>query len=423
MNAVTDMHSHRRKTSHANSLALDAIRAHFPALHQQVHGKPLAYLDNAATAQKPRAVIDTIEHYYAKDYSNVHRGVHYLAERATAAYEAARETTRNFINARDNREIVFVRGTTEAINLVAQTFGRSQFKPGDEILITELEHHANIVPWQILCDQIGTVLKVAPINDSGELNLAEFNKLLGTRTRLVAVTHISNALGTILPVAEIIKLAHAQDIPVLVDGAQAAPHQQVDVQQLNCDFYAFSGHKLFGPTGIGVLFGKQELLEAMPPYQGGGEMIRQVSFEKTVYAGIPHKFEAGTPHIVGAIGMGAAIDYISKIGLDNIARHEQALLEYATERMSNIQGLRIIGTAREKAGIISFTMDDAHPHDIGTILDSEGVAVRVGHHCAMPLMKRFGVPATARASFALYNTHEEVDALINGIKKVKEVFS
>ncbi len=403
-------------------LDVTKIRQDFPALHQVVRGRPLVYLDNAATAQKPRCVIDAIQAFYSKDYSNVHRGVHYLSEHATKAYEGAREKVRAFLNAEDRREIAFVRGTTEAINLVAQTWGRTNLCAGDEIVLTELEHHSNIVPWQLICEQTGAVLKVAPVNDAGEVTLEAFEAQLGPRTRMAAIAHVSNALGTVNPVREMTARAHAHGAKVLVDGAQAVPHMPVDVRALNCDFYAFSGHKLFGPTGIGVLYGRAELLEAMPPYQGGGEMIRQVSFEKTTYADIPQKFEAGTQHIAGAIGLGAAIDYVTSIGLEPIGRYEQELLAYATDALSGIPGLRQIGTAAHKAGILSFVLADAHPHDVGTILDSYGVAVRVGHHCAMPLMKRYGVPATARASLALYNTREEIDVLVEAIHHVREVF-
>ena len=398
------------------------LRQDFPILRQQVHGKPLVYFDNAATTQKPLAVIDTISRYYLTINSNIHRGVHTLSERATQAYEEARAKVKHFINAADTREIVFVRGTTEAINLVAQTFGRSHLKAGDEILITAMEHHSNIVPWQLVCGQTGAVLKVAPINDAGELDLAEYANLLNSRTRLVAVTHVSNALGSVNPIRRMIEMAHQLDIPVLVDGAQAAPHTRVDVQSLGCDFYAFSGHKLYGPTGIGVLYGKASLLEAMPPYQGGGEMITQVTFEKTTYNELPYKFEAGTPDISGAIGLGAAIDYLEAIGMDAIAVHEHKLLEYATKAALEIPGLRIVGTAAEKAGILSFVLEGVHPHDIGTMLDYEGIAIRAGHHCAMPVMDRFHLPATARASFGLYNTKEEVDVLIKAIHKTHKAF-
>ncbi|MCC6209023.1 MAG: cysteine desulfurase [Gammaproteobacteria bacterium] len=401
---------------------VEAIRADFPALRQTVHGRALVFLDNAASAQKPFRVIDTVRQYYTDDYANVHRGLHYLSERASDAFEAARGKVRGFINAREDCEIVFVRGTTEAINLVAASFGQSHLKAGDEILITEMEHHSNIVPWQLLGERLGTVLKVAPVNDAGELLMDEFERLLGPRTRLVAVTHVSNALGTINPIERIIALAHAHGARVLIDGAQSVPHTAVDVQALDCDFYAFSGHKLYGPTGIGVLYGKRELLEAMPPYQGGGEMIREVSFTRTTYAELPHKFEAGTPHIVGAIGLGAAIDYLQEIGLEAIARHEDELLAYATARLQDIPGLRMVGTAARKAGIASFLLDGVHTHDVGTILDRHGVAVRAGHHCAMPLMTRFGVSGTTRASFALYNTRAEIDTLAGAIRHAQELF-
>lgn len=401
---------------------VEKVRGDFPALHQQVYGKPLVYLDNAASTQKPRQMIETVEHYYARDYSNIHRGVHYLSERATRAYEAARGKARAFINAGSDREIVFVRGTTEAINLVAQSFGRAHLRTGDEILITEMEHHSNIVPWQLLCGQTGAELRVVPVNDAGELQVDEFERLLGPRTALVAVTHISNALGTINPIRQIIEAAHAHGAHVLIDGAQAAPHMTVDVQSLDCDFYAFSGHKLYGPTGVGVLYGKAELLDAMPPYQGGGEMIREVTFEHTTYADLPHRFEAGTPNIVGVIGLGAAIDYLSEVGLDAVARHERDLLDYATERLQRIEGLRIIGCAGDKASIISFQLDGVHPHDVGTIVDRYGVAVRAGHHCTMPLMARFGVSGTTRASFGLYNTKAEADGLADAIEKALELF-
>ncbi len=411
-------------TSPGGSVGLDpeAIRADFPALQQQVRGKPLVYLDNAATAHKPQAVIDAVSRFYATDYSNVHRAVHTLAARATRDYEDAREKVRAFLNARDRREIVFVRGTTEAINLVASSYGRTRLGPGDEILITEMEHHANIVPWQLLCEQTGAVLRVAPIDDAGALRMDELERLLGGRTRLVAVSHVSNALGTVNPVRRIVELAHAAGARVLVDGAQAAPHFGVDVQALGCDFYAFSGHKLYGPTGIGVLYGKAELLREMPPYQGGGEMIREVTFDRTTYADIPYKFEAGTQHIAGAVGLGAALDYLGAVGLEAIARHEHRLHEYASRTLGEIPGLRLIGTAPEKAGILSFVVEGIHAHDVGTVLDAEGVAVRVGHHCAMPAMRRLGVPATARAALALYNTRDDVDVLVAAIGKAKEIF-
>ncbi|QKT04437.1 cysteine desulfurase [Ectothiorhodospiraceae bacterium 2226] len=406
----------------AGAYDIERIRADFPGLSQEVRGKPLAYLDNAASAQKPQVVVDTVAHYLAYDYANVHRGVHYLAERATQAYEGAREKVRAFLNAADKREVVFVRGTTEAINLVAHSFGGAQLRAGDEILITELEHHANIVPWQLLAERTGVVIKVAPVNDAGELIMEGFEAQLSERTKLVSVAHMSNALGTILPVKRIIELAHATGAKVLIDGAQSVPHIPVDVQALGCDFYAFSGHKLYGPTGIGVLWARADILESMPPFMGGGEMIREVSFEKSTFAGIPLRFEAGTPDFVGAIGLGAAIDYVLDVGLDNIARHEHELLVYATEQMRAIPHLNIIGTAAEKGGIISFVFDDIHSHDVGTIIDMQGVAIRTGHHCAMPLMNRCHVPATSRASFGMYNTKDEVDRLVAALYKVREVF-
>lgn len=399
---------------------VDRLRSDFPILRERVHGKPLVYLDNAATSQKPETVINAIANYYRHDNANIHRGVHLLSQRATDEYEAARGAVQHFLNARESREIIFVRGATEAINLVAQTYGRTHVNRGDEVLITAMEHHSNIVPWQILCEEKGAHLRVAPINDAGELELDEFEKLLSPRTKIVAVAHMSNALGTINPIKDIIHLAHSRNIPVLVDGAQAAPHLKVDVQELDCDFYAFSGHKLYGPTGIGVLYGKAALLEAMPPYQGGGDMISSVTFEKTIYNKLPHKFEAGTPHISGVIGLGAAIAYLNEIGMSAIAAHEHELLIYATRTIGAIPGVKLVGTAREKAGVLSFVMENIHPHDIGTILDQEGIAVRTGHHCAQPVMDRFGIPATARASFALYNTTQEIDALAAGIEKVKE---
>ena len=397
------------------------IREDFPILRQMVHGKPLVYLDNAATTQKPQAVINALVDYYQHDNSNVHRGVHLLSERATEAYEKARVSVQRFLNAADHGEIIFVRGTTEAINLVAQTYGRKNVGEGDEIVITAMEHHSNIVPWQMLCEEKRAKLRVAPINDSGELMMDEFAKLLGPRTKIVAVPHLSNALGTINPVREIVRLAHERNVPVLVDGAQAAPRMAVDVQELDCDFYAISGHKLYGPTGIGVLYGKTKLLEAMPPYQGGGDMIASVTFEKTLYNRLPYKFEAGTPDIAGVIALGVAVEYLERLGLEKIEQHEHELLVYATGKISAIPGVKLIGTAKNKAGVLSFVMDGVHPHDIGTILDHEGIAIRTGHHCAQPVMQRFGVPATARASFGLYNTKEEVDALVTGIKKVSEV--
>jgi cysteine desulfurase/selenocysteine lyase len=406
----------------SSSLDVNRIREDFPILDQKIHGKPLVYLDNAATSQKPRAVIEAIQHFYTADCSNIHRGVHELSERSTQAYEEAREKVREFLGAREAREIVFVRGTTEGINLVAQTYGRQHVGAGDEVLITALEHHSNIVPWQILCEEKQAVLRVAPINERGEVVLEEFEKLLNERTRIVALAHVSNALGTVNPVARMVELAHRRGAPVLVDGAQAAPHMKVDVQALDCDFYTFSGHKVFGPTGIGVLYGKAALLESMNPYQGGGDMIRTVSFERTTYNVIPYKFEAGTPDIAGGIGLGAAIDYISGIGMEKIAAYEHDLLAYGTGQLERIPGVRIIGTARDKASVLSFVLEGVHPHDIGTILDREGIAVRTGHHCAQPVMDRFGIPATTRASLAFYNTFEEIDELVRGIGKVKEIF-
>ncbi len=400
-----------------------AIRADFPILKQRVRGKPLVYLDNAATSQKPQAVIDAVVRFYTEDCANIHRGVHLLSERATRAYEGARDTVRRFINAREAREIIFVRSSTEAVNLVAASYGRQHVRAGDEVVITCMEHHSNIVPWQMLCEEKGAFLRVAPINDAGELLLDEFEGLLNPRTRLVAVVHVSNALGTINPVREVIALAHRQGVPVLLDGAQAVPHLAVDVQELDCDFYTLSGHKVFGPTGIGALYGKAELLEAMPPYQGGGDMISSVTFERTIYNKLPYKFEAGTPNIAGPIGLAAALDYLTALGIENVAAYEHGLLEYATRRALEVPGVRLVGTAREKASVLSFVMEDAHPHDIGTILDQEGIAVRTGHHCAQPVMQRFGIPATARASFAFYNTREEADALVNALHRVREVFA
>jgi cysteine desulfurase/selenocysteine lyase len=405
------------------SFDVEAIRAEFPILRRQVHGKPLVYLDNAATAQKPQAVIDSLSRYYEQENANIHRGVHYLSERATEEYEAARKTIQYFLNAADAGEIIFVRGATEGINLVAQTYGRANVGRGDEVLISAMEHHSNIVPWQILCEEKGAKLRVIPINDSGELIWEEFEKLLGSRTKIVAVTHVSNALGTVNPVRRIVEQAHRANVPVLVDGAQSVPHIEVDVQALDCDFFVFSGHKIYGPTGIGALYGKSALLDAMPPYQGGGDMISSVTFEKTTYNKLPYKFEAGTPHIAGGIGLGCAIGYLNGVGIERVERHEHDLLAYATRAVGKIPGLRVIGTAAEKAGVLSFVMEGIHPHDIGTILDQQGIAIRTGHHCAQPVMQRFGIPATARASFALYNTREEVDALVSGLQKVREVFA
>jgi cysteine desulfurase/selenocysteine lyase len=417
----TESSAHNR--SNGIRFDVEKIRHDFPILARDVRGKKLVYLDNAATSQKPRTVIEAITRYYEQENANIHRGVHFLSQLATSEHDRARQAVRDFINAADVKELIFVRGTTEAINLVAQTYGRVNVASGDEVLITAMEHHSNIVPWQILCDEKGAKLRVAPINDAGELILDEFAKLLGPRTKIVAVAHVSNALGTVNPLAQIIELAHKKNIPVLVDGAQAVPHMKVDVQALDCDFYTLSSHKMFGPMGIGVLYGKAELLEAMPPYQGGGDMISSVTFEKTTYNKLPFKFEAGTPDVAGAIGLGAAVEYLNEIGIDNIARYEHELLAYAIEKLSAISGVRLIGTAADRAGVISFVIENVHPHDVGTILDQEGIAIRTGHHCAQPIMDRFGIPATARASFAFYNTKEEVDALVNGIKKVQEVFA
>jgi cysteine desulfurase / selenocysteine lyase len=410
---------------HAGSAALDIerIKRDFPILDQKIHGHKLVYLDNAATSQKPRAVIDALVHYYERDNANIHRGVHTLSVRATEAHDEAREMVRCFIQAASADEIIFVRSATEAVNLVAETYGRANVHEGDEVLITAMEHHSNIVPWQMLCQEKRAHLRVAPINNAGELELDAFEKLLSPRTRIVAVTHVSNALGTVNPLRKIVQMAHAHDVPVLVDGAQAVPHLPVDVQAIGCDFYAFSGHKVYGPTGIGVLYGKEEFLAEMPPYQGGGDMISSVTFEKTTYNVVPYKFEAGTPDIAGAIGLGAALEYVCKIGMDKIAAHEHDLLTYATDKVGAIAGVHLIGTARERAGVLSFVMDLVHPHDLGTILDREGVAIRTGHHCAQPVMDRFGIAATARASFAVYNTRQDVDALVEGIHKAQEVFA
>src|SRR5213594_4454168 len=402
---------------------VEKIRRDFPILSREIRGKKLVYLDNAATAQKPRAVIEAISRYYEQGNANVHRGVHFLSEHATGEHERARRRVQRFINAPHASEIIFVRGATEAINLVAQTYGRVHVRAGDEVLITAMEHHSNIVPWQILCEEKGATLRVVPINDAGEVILDEFERLLGTRTKIVAVPHVSNALGTVNPLRQMVELAHRHNAVVVVDGAQAVPHLTVGVRALDCDFYVFSGHKLYGPTGIGVLYGKSALLNAMPPYQGGGDMILSVTFEKTTYNKIPHKFEAGTPDISGVIGLAAAINYVNELGLDRIEAHERDLLRQATELLSTIPGLRVIGTAKEKASVLSFVMDGIHPHDIGTILDQEGIAIRTGHHCAQPVMERFGIPATARASFAFYNTREEVNALVKGIDRVREVFA
>ena len=398
------------------------LRADFPILAQTINGRPLVYLDNGASSQRPRAVIDAERRYAEEMHANVHRGVHTLSQRATDAFEAARERVRRFINARSIREVVFTRGTTESINLVANSFLRPRLKPGDEILISWLEHHANIVPWQMACEATGAVLKVAPINRQGELDLDAFQALLSDRTKLVATAHVSNALGTVMPVREIVTLAHARGVPVLLDGAQAVPHFALDMQALDCDFYAFSGHKLYGPDGIGVLYGRESLLEAMPPWQGGGDMILSVSFTGTTYNQLPFKFEAGTPHMSGAVGLSAAIDYVDGIGLERIAAWERMLLDYASERLSAIDGLTVIGTAKDKASLVSFVLDGVHPHDIGTILDQQGVAIRTGHHCAMPAIEFFGVPATARASFAFYNTREEIDVLVDAVTAARDMF-
>ena len=398
------------------------VREDFPALHQEVHGKPLVYLDTAATSLKPQSVIDAVADVYARDCANIHRAVHLLSQRATARYEEAREKVRVFLNAAGKTEVVFTRGTTEAINLVAQSWGRAYLRKGDEVLVTELEHHSNIVPWQILCQQTGATLVVVPITDSGEVLREAFEQELSDRTRLVALAHVSNALGTVLPVAELIALAHDRGAVVLLDGAQAVPHVEVDVQALDCDFYAFSGHKLYGPTGIGALYGKERLLEDMPPYQGGGDMIRTVTFEETTYNDLPYKFEAGTPNIAGAIGLGAAIDYFTSLDTQALHAHENAVLRYATKALESVPGVRLIGTAPGKVSALSFLMGAAHPHDIGTIVDSEGVAIRTGHHCAQPVMEHFGVAATARASLGMYNTTDDVDALVGALQKVQELF-
>jgi len=402
---------------------VDAIREDFPVLRQTVHGKPLVYLDSAATAQKPSAVVDAIRHFHEVDCANIHRGVHELSQRSTAAYEETRAKVRKFLHAKKNEELIFVRGTTEGINLVSSSWGRKFVKEGDEIVISAMEHHSNIVPWQMLCEEKNAKLRVIPMNQRGELLMDEYEKLLNPRTRMVAVAHVSNALGTINPVRQIIELAHKAGALVLIDGAQAAPHIKVDVQALDADFYTMSGHKVFGPTGIGILYGKTKLLNAMPPYQGGGDMIKVVTFARTTYNDLPYKFEAGTPNIAGGIGLGAALDYVNRLHIDRVAAYEHQLLEYGTGALSAIPGLRIIGTAREKAAVLSFVMEGIHPHDIGTVLDRQGIAVRTGHHCAQPVMDFFNVPATTRASLAFYNTFGEIDALVAGLKKVKEIFA
>ncbi len=404
-----------------DDFGVDRIRQDFPALNQTVHGQPLAYLDNAASAQRPAAVIDAISTYYAKDHANVHRGVHTLSQRATDAYEAARQKVQQFINAASTREIVFTSGTTDSINLLAYAL-EDGIKSGDEIVLSQMEHHSNIVPWQLLCERTGAVLKVVPINEHGELELDAYLSLLGPRTRLVAIAHVSNALGTINPVGDIITAAHEHNVPVLLDGAQAVPHASVDMQELDCDYYSFSGHKMFGPTGIGIFYGKEELLKKLPPFKGGGEMILTVSFEKTVYNELPYKFEAGTPNIAGAIGLGVAIDYLQDLGMDRVAAYEANLLDYATQAIAEVPGVRLIGTAAHKASVISFTVDGIHPHDLGTVLDHQGVAIRTGHHCAMPVMEFFGVPGTARASMAFYNNAADIDQLVEGLYVAIKMF-
>jgi cysteine desulfurase / selenocysteine lyase len=401
---------------------VERIRQDFPLLQQRIRGKPLVYLDNAATSQKPQSVIEAVTRFYTSENANIHRGVHYLSERATDAYDQVREKVARFLNARSSREIIFTRGTTDGINLVAQSYGRPNLKPGDDIVITAMEHHSNIVPWQLVCEQTGAKLRAVPFNDAGELDVEAFERLLSDRTRLVSVVHVSNALGTVNPVKRLIALAHDRGIPVLLDGAQSAPHMGVDVQDLDCDFFAFSGHKLFGPTGVGVLFGRESLLEQMPPYQGGGDMIATVTLERSTWAPLPAKFEAGTPMIAQVMGLGAALDYVTKLGFDGISSWEQQLLSYATERVIGIEGLRLIGTATHKASILGFTLEGVHPHDIGAILDDSGIAIRAGHHCAQPVMRHFGIPATARASFAFYNTREEVDILADGLMQVRGMF-
>ena len=422
MTAPSNTEVATRATSN-RAFDVERIRSEFPGLHQNIKGKPLVYLDNAASTQKPQRVIDAISGFYAHDYANIHRGVHELSERATQAYESVRLKVQAFMGAASEREIIFLRGTTEGINLVAECYGRNHVGEGDEVLITTMEHHSNIVPWQMLCERSGAELKVVPISDRGELEMDELEKLLSAKTKIVAVGHISNALGTINPIRTIIELAHAHGVPVLIDGAQAAPHIGIDVAELDCDFYTISGHKMFGPSGIGALYAKEALLEKMPPYQGGGDMISSVSFEKTTYNRLPFRFEAGTPNIAGTIGLGAAIDYLNGIGMEGIAAYEEELLDYGTEALREIQGLRIVGEANHKASVLSFVLDGIHPHDIGTILDQEGIAVRTGHHCAQPVMDRFGVAATARASLAFYNTREDIDRLVQGIATVREVFT
>ena len=407
---------------HGSAFDVEQIRQDFPILSEEVYGKPLVYLDNGASAQKPRAVIDAISNVYETEYANVHRGVHYMSQLATDAMEGAREKLRAFINARDVREVIFVRGATEGINLVASSWGRNNLSVGDEVILSVMEHHSNIVPWQLIAQQTGALLKVVPISENGSLDMNAYAELLSEKTKIVAITHISNALGTVTPVDEIIRIAHEKEVPVLLDGCQAAPHMALDMQALDVDFYVFSGHKIYGPSGIGVLYGKEKLLDAMPPYHGGGEMIDVVTFEKTTYADLPFKFEAGTPHISGVIGMGAAIDYINMVGLEKVAVHEDDLLEYGTAKLGGVNGLKIIGTSPQKAAILSFVMEGIHPHDVGTILDREGIAVRTGHHCAQPVMERYDLAATIRASIGMYNTREEIDLLVSGLGRVREIF-
>ncbi len=422
MSMTSVLRAKDRQSESRQAFDVERVRSDFPILSRTAHGKPLVYLDNAATSQKPRAVIDALRSYYETENANVHRGVHYLSEQATVAYEGCREKVRRFLNAGEAREVIFVRGTTEAINLVAHAYGRLHLQPGDDVVITAMEHHSNIVPWQIVCQERGARLRVAPITDAGELDLQEYERVLSGRTKLVAAAHVSNALGTVNPVKDMISVAHDRGIPVLLDGAQGAPHLPLDVQDLGCDFYTLSSHKMFGPTGIGALYGRAELLEAMGPYQGGGDMIRSVSFEKTVYAPIPSKFEAGTPNIAGVVGFGAAIDYLESLDWGGIGAHEAGLLQYALETLAELSGVRFVGTARQRAGVISFTLDGVHAHDIGTIVDQQGIAIRAGHHCAQPVMDFFGVSATARASFALYNTKDEVDKLAAALVRVGQVF-
>ncbi|MBK9316164.1 MAG: cysteine desulfurase [Acidobacteria bacterium] len=406
----------------SDKLNIESIRRDFPILNLKVHGRQLVYLDNAATTQKPQVVLDAIQRYYTEQNSNVHRGVHYLSQLATREYEGARVKIQRFINAAESHEVIFTHGATEGINLIASSYGRKFVHEGDEVIISAMEHHSNIVPWQMLCEQVGAKLRIIPINEKGELLIDDLEAMINARTRLIALVHLSNALGTINPVKRVIDIAHSHDVPVLLDGAQATSHLKIDVQELDCDFYVFSGHKVCGPTGIGVLYGKSQWLESMPPFMGGGDMISSVSFEKTTYNSLPYKFEAGTPNIEGAIGLGVALDYLTGIGIDRIAEYENELLDYATEVIGSIPGVKLIGTAREKSSVLSFTLENIHPHDIGTILDQEGIAIRAGHHCAQPVMKFFNVPATARASFSFYNTKQEIDTLAEGIQRVIEVF-